>query len=263
MSIFSHITRTACFFSVWTKTCYQKLSSSFVIRFLTLLVLSMTLMKITRGQEISLTVKKDFHSFIPSLINDHLSYDTLFDNRGTKQIQLLNKQFVSEKKENNITIQDQNIRLLQQQGKIERANLKQAALKQSIATACAAFFIIVVGLVYVHYCRKKKDNGIITEQNKELKRLIEEKEWLVKEIHHRVTNNLHIIISLLESQAMFLRDDALKAIKISQHRIYAMLLIHQKLYRSDDIKTIDMKIYLAELIQYLENGFTINIEFSI
>jgi two-component system, sensor histidine kinase PdtaS len=222
-----------------------------------LLVLSMTVAKITRGLEVSRTARKDFQSFTPLLIKNYPLSDSLFNDRRVKEILSLDVLFESDRKENNARIKDQNIRLLQQQAKIEHANLKQATLKQSITTACAAFLIIVVGLVYVHYHQKKRDNYIIREQNKELQQLIEEKEWLVKEIHHRVTNNLHIVISLLESQAMFLRGDALKAIKISQHRIYAMLLIHQKLYRSDDIKTIDMKVYLAELIQYLENGFTI------
>lgn len=257
MSILSHLIETICFVSFWNETRYQRLNSSFVIKFMILLFLSMTVAKNTRGQEISRTAKKNFHSSTPSLIKYPLLSDSLFNDYRAKEIQSLNVQFQSERKENNASIKDQNIRLLQQQVKIEHANLKQAMLKQSIATACAALLIIVVGLVYVYYHQKQRDNGIITEQNKELQQLIEEKEWLVKEIHHRVTNNLQIVISLLESQAMFLRDDALKAVKISQHRIYAVLLIHQKLYRSDDIKTIDMKIYLAELVQYLENGFTI------
>ena len=85
--------------------------------------------------------------------------------------------------------------------------------------------------------------------------LLEEKEWLVKEIHHRVKNNLHTIICLLESQAAYLDNDALKAIETSQHRIYAMSLIHQKLYQSDDIKVLDMHAYLTEFVQYLEEGF--------
>lgn len=306
MSILSHLIETICFFSFWAETRYQKLNPSFVIKFMILLVLSMTVAKITRGQEISRTdfagfiqklsmhqndstgviclsniayfyilepgygvlnfyglkfmphtANKDFHPSTASLIKYHQLSGSLFNDRSAKEIQSLNVQFESEKKENNIRVKDQNIRILQHQAQIEQANLRHATLKQSITTACAAFLIILVGLVYVQYHQEQRDNSIITEQNKELQQLIEEKEWLVKEIHHRVTNNLHTVISLLESQAVFLRDDALKAIKISQHRIYAMLLIHQKLYLSGDIKTIDMKIYLAELIQYLEDGVTV------
>jgi len=85
--------------------------------------------------------------------------------------------------------------------------------------------------------------------------LVEEKEWLLKEVHHRVKNNLHTIICLLESQAIYLESDALEAMEKSQNRIYSMSLIHQKLYQSDDIQTIDMASYIPELVQYLKDSF--------
>jgi len=66
---------------------------------------------------------------------------------------------------------------------------------------------------------------------------------------------LHTVICLLESQARYLENDALRAIESSQNRIYAMSLIHQKLYQSDDIKTIDMASYIPELIQSLQQSF--------
>jgi two-component system, sensor histidine kinase PdtaS len=59
----------------------------------------------------------------------------------------------------------------------------------------------------------------------------------------------------LESQAAYLENDALKAIQNSQHRIYAMSLIHQKLYQSDEVKMIDMGVYLPEFIGYLNASF--------
>jgi len=74
-------------------------------------------------------------------------------------------------------------------------------------------------------------------------------------VHHRVKNNLHTVICLLESQARYLEEDALRAIESSQNRIYAMSLIHQKLYQSDDIGTIDLDIYLRELASYLSDSF--------
>jgi two-component sensor histidine kinase len=54
---------------------------------------------------------------------------------------------------------------------------------------------------------------------------------------------------------MYLENDALKAVENSRHRIYAMSLIHQKLYQSDDIKVVNMKIYLADFIAYLDESF--------
>ena len=98
-----------------------------------------------------------------------------------------------------------------------------------------------------------------------LQHLLTEKEWLLKEVHHRIKNNLHTVICLLQSQAAYLENDALKAIENIQHRIYAMSLIHQKLYQSDDIKTIDMAKYVPELVKYLEDSFDISdqIEFKL
>src|SRR5258705_13014161 len=101
----------------------------------------------------------------------------------------------------------------------------------------------------------RKQNALILEKNQQLEHMLVEKNWLLKEVHHRVKNNLHTVICLLESQAEFLENDALKANEKSQHRIYAMSLIHQKLYQTEDVKTIDMKKYLPEFIQYLSDSF--------
>jgi two-component sensor histidine kinase len=64
-----------------------------------------------------------------------------------------------------------------------------------------------------------------------------------------------MVISLLESQAMYLENDALKAMESSKHRIFSMSLIHQKLYQADDLKTIDMSVYLPELVNYIRDSF--------
>lgn len=86
--------------------------------------------------------------------------------------------------------------------------------------------------------------------------MLKEKEWLLREVHHRVKNNLHTVICLLQIQAEFLKDDALRAIESSQHRIYAMSLIHQKLYLNDESETINLQMYLEDLITYLEESFS-------
>ena len=83
-----------------------------------------------------------------------------------------------------------------------------------------------------------------------------EKEWLLKEIHHRVKNNLQIVISLLNTQSAYVdNEDALLAIQNSQHRMHAMSLIHQKLYQSDNLANIDMSWYIYELISYMRECF--------
>jgi len=147
------------------------------------------------------------------------------------------------------------IKLLKQKAELEQENLKQANRAKNITIAGIIMVMVIAGLLYRQGAIRKKNNAIITRKNETMQRLLDEKEWLVKEIHHRVKNNLHTVICLLESQAMYLENDALQAVENSRHRIYAMSLIHQKLYQSEDIKVVDMKIYLADFATYLQESF--------
>lgn len=150
---------------------------------------------------------------------------------------------------------DQDIQLLTQRN-------EQAAFARNITLAGAVLLLIILGLLYYLYRAKLRSNAQlqskqheISQKNRTLQRLLDEKEWLVKEIHHRVKNNLHTIVSLLESQSAYLGNDALAAVRDSQHRVFAMSLIHQKLYLSDNVTTIDMSIYIKELVNYLGDSF--------
>jgi len=147
------------------------------------------------------------------------------------------------------------IKLLNQKAKLEQENLQQANLTKNIFILGIILVVIIAGLLYRQSRIRKRNNEIITRKNVLMQKLLDEKEWLVKEIHHRVKNNLHTVICLLESQALYLENDALKAVENSRHRIYAMSLIHQKLYQSDDIKVVNMKTYLADFVAYLEESF--------
>lgn len=110
-------------------------------------------------------------------------------------------------------------------------------------------------IIYRQVQKLKKQQKEINNKNLSLHRLVEEKEWLLREIHHRVKNNLHTITSLLESQSAYLKDEALKAVKDSQHRVFAMSLIHQRLYNTDsNVTTIDMQSYLTDLVNYLKDS---------
>lgn len=120
-------------------------------------------------------------------------------------------------------------------------------------------FLLLISFGFVIYRqvrRLKLQQREINTKNMSLHHMVEEKEWLLKEIHHRVKNNLHTITSLLESQSAYLENDALTAIRDCQHRVYAMSLIHQKLYQPEkNGTTIDMPIYLHELVEYLVDSF--------
>jgi two-component sensor histidine kinase len=195
-------------------------------------------------------------------------HDSLFNETKSRQIQQLRVQYETEKNQNEIKLKDQRIRYLNQSAKLQKAILIKTNLTKNIIIAATAILFIVTGLLYKQYRSKQSvnkiivqineaitaKNQVITQKNEQLESLVTEKEWLLKEVHHRVKNNLHMIICLLESQAAFLEDDALKAIEKSQNRIYTMSLIHQKLYLSGDLKTIEMPVYIPELVMHLKAG---------
>lgn len=99
-------------------------------------------------------------------------------------------------------------------------------------------------------------NRSLRQLNDSLHTLLREKEWLLQEIHHRVKNNLQIVISLLNTQSAYIDNDyALDAIRNSQRRMYAISLIYKKLYQPDHMATLDMSVYTRELVEYLVESF--------
>ncbi|MFT3702173.1 MAG: sensor histidine kinase [Agriterribacter sp.] len=133
---------------------------------------------------------------------------------------------------------------------------KQTTLVKNLTLAGIGAVIIIAALLYRQSRLRRKTNNIITQQNAQLQSLLSDKEWLLKEVHHRVKNNLQIIMSLLNSQSIYVDDDAaLIAINDSQRRVQAISLIHQKLYQSDNTSSVDMPQYIDELVSYLQDSF--------
>lgn len=99
----------------------------------------------------------------------------------------------------------------------------------------------------------------ITENKKSeeaLKKSLNEKEILLKEIHHRVKNNLQIVTSLLKLQSSYVEDEKVKSLfKESQNRVQSMSLIHQKLYQTKDLANIDFKEYVQTVVTHLQHSF--------
>ena len=87
-----------------------------------------------------------------------------------------------------------------------------------------------------------------------LRRALDEKEVLLKEIHHRVKNNLQIVASLLNLQAVNIRDEADRELfRTSQSRVYSISLTHELLYQTSDLSSVEMSEYGRRLLAYLRD----------
>jgi PAS domain S-box-containing protein len=88
---------------------------------------------------------------------------------------------------------------------------------------------------------------------------LKEKEILLMEVHHRVKNNMQIISSLLKLQAGYVKDkEALELFRNSQNRVKSMSLIHEKIYRSKDLASVDFEDYVKSLSYNLFSNYGIN-----
>jgi two-component sensor histidine kinase len=182
--------------------------------------------------------------------------DSILNVAKIKQVEELQFKYETEKKE-------QNIKLLEKESKLQQNELLQASYTRNWILGGMALLLIIAGLMFRNARLKQRTNKKleihekeIEKQNSTLRHLVDEKDWLVKEIHHRVKNNLQIVMSLLNSQSAYIDNEAaLTAIHDSQHRVHAMSLIHQKLYNSENISSIDMSFYIREMVSYLSDSF--------
>ncbi len=174
-------------------------------------------------------------------------YDTLksriFTAEADQRTSLLRTEFDVANKEGTISLQENLI-------------LKQKARQNLIITIAVLLFLLLL-LAYKAISNNRKKNRLLREQN-------EEKEFLLKEIHHRVKNNLEIVSSLLSLQSAQISDtDVLNAMADSQHRVQSMGMIHQKLYMGKNLAAVEMKDYFKNLADYIVDAYGMEKRISI
>ncbi|MFZ6010987.1 MAG: tetratricopeptide repeat-containing sensor histidine kinase [Bacteroidota bacterium] len=170
------------------------------------------------------------------------SADTLLNEAKNETISNLQVRYDTEKKE------AENQRLL-------IANEQQTTLNRMLGGGGILSILLLVSLFYF-YRGKQKANRKLEVQNKQIESNLREKESLLREIHHRVKNNLQVISGLLNMQSYHLQDpEMINAIAEGQSRVKAMALIHQKLYQTDQLSEIDFQEYTEQLIGHLDAAF--------
>ena len=159
----------------------------------------------------------------------------IFTAESDQRISLLQTEFDVAQKESTILVQEN--------------QLKKQRSRQTFISIIAALLLLILVLLYKTVQSNKRKNTLLELQNKE-------KEFLLKEIHHRVKNNLEIVSSLLALQSEQITDGKVKdAMQKSQHRVQSMSMIHQNLYQGKSLSAIEMKDYFTNLSNYIIDTF--------
>ncbi|HEY9046839.1 MAG TPA: tetratricopeptide repeat protein [Ohtaekwangia sp.] len=161
--------------------------------------------------------------------------DSLMTQQKSESLMSMQFRYDVEKKE-------QQIVLLEQRHAISQTELKTKQILIEGLIIALFLFIVIVVLVYYNF-------RVVRSSKRHI-------ETLLKELHHRVKNNLQILASVLSLQSQQLQDEnALQAVKSSESRVNAMALIHKKLYLGDQNRNINIKDYITELVQYLSHTY--------
>ncbi len=228
-----------------------------------------TALSITPGR-IPVTMVKDIHLMLfqaDSVLNRsssaihhlrayQLLSDSIYSVTRMKELEEIQAKYETSQKEKDIAG-------LRRQSQLQQKQIRQSNLLKRVTFGSIILLVLLLMLSVNRYRLKQRSiralalkQKEITDKNTSLQRLVEEKEWLVKEVHHRVKNNLQIVMSLLNTQSNFLESEAaLAAIKDSAHRMQSISLIHQKLYQSEYLSLVSMPSYIHELVHYLEDSY--------
>ena len=159
------------------------------------------------------------------------------------------------------TIKKYELDIKEAQLKAQDAVIQQKKIEQILYVTGLLLLSGLVMVLLFYYRQKQASNRALAEKNEIIGKALQEKEVLLKEIHHRVKNNLQVISSLLNLQSKNIIDEnALAAIRDGRDRVKSMALIHQNLYRDDDLTSVDVRDYIDKLTQSLFHSYNINKE---
>lgn len=131
-----------------------------------------------------------------------------------------------------------------------------------------AITIIIISYLYINILKRKRQiekmNLAISNQKSEIEQSLKEKEILLKEVHHRVKNNLQIISSILDLQLLSTNNtELIDKLKEGQNRIQTIALIHKNMYQKELYSEVNIREYIEELIQQIQQAQNNSIEIEI
>lgn len=153
---------------------------------------------------------------------------------------------------------EKQIEKLNIQNTLSKAESSHRKAERNYFIIAAVLFMMLAVFAYIAFTSNRKKKEQITVQKQAIEKSLQEKEVLLREIHHRVKNNLQVVSSLLSLQSNYITDEhALQAVKESRNRVHSMSLIHQNLYQERDLRGIEIQDYIGKLCDNLFDSYNI------
>ena len=168
------------------------------------------------------------------------------------------KDIIRQKSTYDLNKKEHEIELLSAQNEVHTMKLKENNILVYFITTAFIFTLILAIAIYYGNQKKQVLNELLKQQKEEISVKNEEKAVMLKEIHHRVKNNLQVVNSLLRFQSRNIEDKKiLEMFEKAQKRVLSMAMLHEKMYRSDDLKHINIKEHFTHLIEDLIENYTV------
>jgi len=180
-------------------------------------------------------------------LNLHLDWkDSVFSEKQFATIAELEKKYQIAKKQEEI----ERYKIKSERDEAVNSNQK---LMISLLVGAVLFVIILSILIGRQLAVKKRSNTILQSKNELINESLAEKEMLMREIHHRVKNNFQMVSSILMIQANSSEVESVKsALLDSRNRIQSMATTHKRLYQEDDIRAVELKSFINDLVEEVE-----------
>lgn len=195
--------------------------------------------------------KGSYKQALQSYKNFKAAQDSMFNNDKDERItELITKYEVKEK--------DQEISMLASQNELKALRIEKAN-RQKLAYALGALCLLIFAIALFYLLRlTSKTNADLAEKNLLISKALAEKDILLREIHHRVKNNLQMISALLYLHGKSVDDStAQEALMESQNRVQSMAMIHQNLYQDENLLGVSIQDYLDKLLNHLISSYNI------
>lgn len=170
------------------------------------------------------------------------------------ELKSLQRQRLQEEMGAKYAVREKSQQLMLRQLELEKSNRQRLFLVFGLVSA-----LLIATLLFWLFRTRNIANRELAQKNEQVQRALGEKEILLREIHHRVKNNLQVVSSLLSLQSRQIEDPkAQEVMKEGRNRVKSMALIHQNLYQDENLVGVDAADYIDKLTKSLLSSYQIN-----